>query len=256
MAYTVTDTSGNSLTLAQGHKITSIAGQSRELYITEIAPYAQGKRRRARIVAPVSAVIAPFVEVDSGTLAPTYDSSVTVLAQAKTEKSNRYNPKGEDSDADFGPNAPESAEVLYFNNADSTQDFGVIKVRLADAARGLMFPGMFTAQYIPAPSESGGDPDLFIPPTYTPGTPVDLTLSFINLSDQMRYEGGTGVKRGDAVIKFTRDQLTKAQILADKGLFEITPIGGSAISYEVWGSDGVEYEQTYHWCVYLRRVRP
>lgn len=253
MAYTVTTTTGATLTLAKGDKISSIAGQARDLYIVEVGPYAQGKRRRGRIIAPVDASIASFDEIDSGTLSPTYETAATVKAQAKTEKASRWN--STETDANFGPNSPESREILYFNNADTTQAFGLIRAVAVDSSRGLMFPEMFTAQYLPAPTITGGDDIKMIPGTPTPGTPVALTLEYIDLSEQFAIADYARTKTGDALIRFQRDQLTQAQIEANGAYFAITPNGGSAILYQIWGSEGVQQEQTYHWTVYLKRVR-
>lgn len=239
---------GVATTINRGDKVTAIAGAAREIYITATEPYAQGMKRRARVLAPVDVTLRRFNKINPTTLAPEYHDPVTVQAQVKTEKSGRWVSKG--------VYAPESQEVLYLNNANTSENFGVIRAIAQDSARGLMFPGLFSVQYIPVPTMTGGNAALMIEPTPTPGTPVDIDLQFIELTDQYTYGDGVKQKMGDAVIKFTRDQLTQAQIGANGSFFDITPLGGTAIRYQVWNaSEGVKQEQTYHWCVYLKRVR-
>lgn len=252
MAFTVQTTSGASLTLQQGDKITSVAGQSRELLITELAPYAQGMRRRARILSRVDVSIASFDSLGVD-LAPSYDDAVTVKGQSKIEKLQVFSHKGEEVDGDYGPQALESKEVLYFNNADTTQDFGVIRAVLQDPARGLFFPNMFTVQMVPK-TKSGGRSSGGIPPSVSDGTKVNLEPVFINVNTQVLVGNSSQITLGDAVIKFPLHKATQAQLLGDS-LIEITPQGQSAIAYRIKNADGLKQMQTHHWMAYLERVR-
>lgn len=239
---------GTATTINRADKITSVAGSAREIYVTATEPHAQGMRRRARVLNAVPVTLQRFNQVNSSTLQPEYHDAETVLAQVKTEKAGRWVAKG--------VYAPESQEVLYFDNANLAQNFGVIRTVCQDSARGLMFSGLFSVQYIPKPTMTGGNPALYQDPIPTPGTPIDIELQFIETTEQASYAGGSKQVIGDAVIKFTRNQLTQAQILTDGSFFDITALGGSPIRYQVWnGSEGLKQEQTYHWCVYLKRVR-
>lgn len=252
MAYTVQTTAGASLTLQQGDKITAVAGQSRELLITELAPYAQGMRRRARILSKVDASIASFDSLD-GSLAPSYDDAVTVKCQSKIERLQAFKYKGEETDGDYGSEALESKEVLYFNNADTAQNFGVIRAVLQDPARGLYFPNMFTVRLAPF-TAAGGRSSGGIPPSTTPGTKIDLEPVFIDINAQVVVGDSSQMTLGDAVIKFPRHKATQAQLLGDS-LIEITPQGQSAIQYRVKNTEGLKQMQTHHWMAYLERVR-
>lgn len=254
MSYTTTSTAGASVVLAKAHKVTEIAGRACDLYVTEVGPYAQGMKRRARALGTVDVVVHPFTGLNISTGVPEYGDPVTVKAQIKTEKAGRWSTTGDKTDADYGALAPEAREILYFNNATAAQPFGVIRCVTDDPARGLMFATLYTVQFIPLVA-SGGDPDLNIPATITPGTPRSITPAFVDITEQAVFEGNMRVKTGDAVVKFTRNQATQAELLGDN-LIRITPLGGTAMDYQLWNAaQGLKAEQTYHWTAFLKRLR-
>jgi len=250
MSFLLEQTNGSGVAIDVGAKITSIAGSAVEAYIVDLLPYSVGMRRRARILAPVDIVVQPLTGI-SAQGAPQYGAAITLRGQVKGESaSNRF------IGVKQGADAPETSRSIYFNNTNQAQPFGVVRGKVADAMSGLLLAGLFTIRYLPPPTLSGGNPDLYIPSSETPGTPIALNPVFVSLSEQSVFEGAAKIKTGDALIRIPRTQLTEAQLQADRMLIEITPKGGSARMYQLWNSDGIKPMQTLHWEIYLKRVRP
>lgn len=224
-------------------KISSIDGVVTDFYVSDVIP-------RPTAIPPT------LMEADAITMNPLSISGGDIIegaefsfrAQVEFDKNIENNP-------DQGPQTPKTKGRLIALSAGRGNN-RLLEIFFTDSLEGLMFPGLFSVQYTPAPTMTGGNAALMIEPTLTPGTPVDIDLQFIELTDQYAFGEGVKQKVGDAVIKFTRNQLTQDQIGANGAYFEITPLGGSPIHYQVWNaSEGVKQEQTYHWCIYLKRVR-
>lgn len=249
MTFTVQNTSGGTVTLAKGDKF-SLHGEN--LYVTGLSAHAAGARRRHRIIGAAPVQLSSFDSLSSS-LEPQYTGAVTVMAQVKTVKPNQYKAFGDQKDGDYGPDQPESRKILYVMEANTSADWPQVKIELQDAARGLMFPGMFTVELIPQ-TKASGNQSLGIPDTVTNGTPVDLEPVFVDLSDQVTVSESSQVTLGDALIKFPRHKATQAQLLGDS-IISITPSGQSAIQYRVKNTQGIVQMQTHHWMVYLERIR-
>lgn len=243
-SYSIKAIDGSSVSLSNGDHITSIAGRSSDLYITDIGPYAQGMYPKPSLVAPVNVALETLVEIDNTTLAPTYNSSVSVYGQAKTLKT---------QDTHKSPDSPEAKETLYFNNADSAQEFSLVYVKCADSLSGETYAGLYTLEKA-VTTITSGNPLLGIPGSESTVYSTIPAL-FVELTDQYRFIDGVRQKAGDALIKIKRSLITQSQI-ESANHFRITPKGGTARKYIIWnGGEGIVQEQQYHWCIYLQKVR-
>lgn len=254
--YSIFDTSYNVVEIGQQDRITSIAGKERDLYITAVEPVSQGSHYRFRTLARTPVIFQRFSHIDTVSRSPVYFPEEVAIAQVKTIKGSQWKTEIVSTHAIDGPDAPQSREFVYFDNANQLEDFGVIRAIASDESRGLMFSELMGVQYIPAPTIVDADPDEMKPGTSTPGTPIDLEYVFIELKDQYLFVENQTVRAGDAILKVRRDLLTLDQITEDGATFEITPPGQQPIRYQIWEmNQGVQSEQTYHWTIYLNKIK-
>lgn len=246
MAFTVETSTGSTLTLTNGDQIT-VNGQN--LYINDIGPYAQGSRRRHRIIAPRNVSVATFAQLNNTTLAPEYNTPATVRAQIKADS---YQPD-QAWDPTDGPDQPRTVKTLYLQEASLTAGYPLIKVKLVDAPRGQMFVGYYTVKFVPYTS-SGGNQNLGIPPTTSAGTPRTLHPTYVSLTDQV-VVGQMAVHLGQARIQFPRNEATYAELTGHMAI-EITPRGVSPMLYRLRNAGDLKQPQTYDWDLELERIRP
>lgn len=244
MAYTVLDSNGNTVTLELGDKITT---EGRDLIISGIGPYAQGGRRKYRLIAPAIVSFSAFAQINNSTLVPEYSSAVSIALQLKEAKEEK------DNLVDDNALWPTTYKVAYAKEAGS-QNYSLIRLVLRDAVHGLTFPSLYTVKLVPRIS-TGGDTDLGTPSTTTDGTLRTLNPVYVSIWEQITLDGNERIKRGDAKIVIPRHAATEAELMGNT-LIEITPKGSSSLRYRIWPGKGIETEQTFHWCIYLERIRP
>ena len=246
---------GDAIELNNGDRITDIAGESRDLYLIEVAPHAQGSSCFG-LVWPTCVRLTPYLQFNETTMKPEYDAEHCLQGQVKTEKFKRRDPKR-------GPDDPESYEVIYFRNGDASKDYSLIRCIAVDGSSGgLMISGLYQVAYVTT-TTTGGDPDLMIPGTTTDSTPVVLSPTRVEIQEQFEFSESIRIKRGDAMFRVSRDQVSLDTLQQDNLYFLITPRGSTTpIRYQLWNADGgqgeykgVEQEQPYFWTVYLKRVR-
>jgi hypothetical protein len=248
MAFSVLTTAGATVTLDLGDKLVL---DGRDLYVNAIGPYAQGARRRHRLLAPRNVSIARFSQINASTLVPEYQSAVTVPAQIKgTDSRVDYR-----RDPDAGPEQPRTEKIAYFQEAVTGLGYPLIQVELVNAPTGRMFASLFTVKYWPRTS-TGGNANAGIPATVADGTAVTLSPRYVDLSEQWDIGPNRRVLLGDLKLIVPRESLTRAQMLANHQI-GLTPRGGSELRYQIVNSpDGFETPQSYDWCLVLKRVRP
>jgi len=244
VSYSIKALDKSAVMVAPTNRITSIAGTSRELYITDVRPYPSCGRPTLRRAEKV--VIEPL-SFSGG--AVTAGPPKTFKGQVDFEISSRHS-------ASRSPDGPESRGSILFLSGETSKVSQLVEIEFTDSLSGFSFSGLYQIRYLPPPTLSGGNPDLYIPASEGPGTPVPITPVFVSLSEQSVFEGAAKIKTGDALIRIPRTQLTEAHLQADRMLIEITPKGGSARMYQLWNSDGIKPMQTLHWEIYLKRVRP
>ena len=237
-------------------KITSIAGLPVELYVTAIEPVSQGSHYRFRVLAPTPIVITRFSHIDPITREPIYFAEETVYGQVKTIKGSVWKTESLARNAIDGSHAPQSKTFIYFDNADNNQAFGTFRAIVNDEARGLLFNDLYSVNYIPAPIKTGGDPDLMIPPTLTPSTPINLEYIFLEQQEQYLFLENQTVRVGDAILKISRDKLTLSEITTEGAIFTVTEQNQPTVRYQIWEkTQGIQSGQTYHWTIYLNKIK-
>lgn len=245
--FTTLDSLGSPVALDLGDKL-NVFGQ--DLIVNGVGAYMAGWPGEFPLDYPVSLSLATFDQLNATTLVPEYLATKTVIAQIKADS---QEPDNELIEAD-GPEQPKTYKVIYLQESDLTKGYPVIKLVLRDVHRGLMFPGLYTVQFVPY-TVSGGDDAAEIPPTVTEGAPRTLTCKKVDLRDQVVLLGSLQERVGDARITFLRSEATQAELLG-KMFIDITPKGGSALRYRLKNAAGLTTEQTYHWTALLERVRP
>lgn len=244
--YTTTATDNTVVAIEKGDKITSIGGRPCELYVNEVAPYAQGMVPKPKILAPVNVTLNKFSGIEPLTFKPVYMAGKTLRAQVKTEKANRWS-------KERGTNAPESKEKLYFNNANANQDFGVFYCCGADELDGLFVAGLFIVKLVnhiiiggDIAAETPGDSDDQI---------KDINPIYLSLSNQYDYDGlGQKTLCGNAKMVMRSGQVTQAEI-ENASYISITVPDGAEQQYQIWDTNGIRHEQTYHTTIYLKRTK-
>lgn len=245
----------DTVTLGRLDKL-SIAGE--ELVITGLGTYADGANPPRRPnPAMKDRTYYPFTGLDPDTLAPTWGSAVEVKVQIKVlgDGTTAYSQQVNDAD---GPDMPTTKRTGYLQEADASASWPLIQIQLWDLAHGLMIPELYTVKLLPPPTvDDPGDPELSIPATTSPADPVGLSPVRVDLREQWIPEGNGRRKLGDAKLLLSREGLSLDQLLADGAFVTVAAAGvggGVGRRYQVTGPDGIEPLQTYHYCVYLKRV--
>ncbi len=255
MAYTVLDTTGATITIDKGTKITSIAGRAVDLIFSGISAEDTAGRRRGRVLSRTPVILAPFTGVNTSTLAFEYGTPVTVLAQTEEKMVSRWDPsENGTSQVLYGSSlAPKSEVDIFLNNADLTQDFGILYGQALDAVRGLMAPGLYAVNYVTVPPLTGAQEDAGYANANTP-VPVPLTCIRVDWNAQYETIDGIDQKCGDALIVCTRSQATEAT-LQNADYFTISYLSQTAVKYTIWNQRGIRYLDTYHYGIYLQRMK-
>jgi hypothetical protein len=240
----LTDGSGK-LEIGQGDRVTSIAGSESELYLVDVAPYAQGHPDPPPIQAPVKVMLEKFYRLNPVTFAPEYRSAVEVYGQAKTEKAKRR-------EKEAGADSPVSKEYLYFDCADFAMEFRLFKAELADELNGMMFANLFTVkliltEYIDKDEDAGID-------GASDKTIIPLICKVVDTNDQVENLNGIAEKKGDARLVIRRGQATQAQLEA--GRISLQVVDGEPVFYTVVNERGVKHLLTYHDEIFLQKEDP
>lgn len=245
--FTTKATDGTIFQIKNGDKITSIGGRLTELYVTGFEIIGSGMRRRPKLVSPVNGGVVVAVRSGynfDGTIA--YSDPLTVPGQSEPDFVDVWN-------KDLGAKVKKAKEVVCFLEADTTKGYSVFAAFLSDETSGLMDSTAFTVRvcYTVAVGASevdeiGGTVD-----------PVFEDLEFLSLSLATQYdydEIGRKYKCGDGHILVNRELISKSQI-ESMAYIEITPHGETVPQlFQLWNSDGVNYEQTNHYKINLKRI--
>lgn len=251
--FTVETTTGSTVQIDQGTRITSIAGRACDVIITGVSAEDTAARRRGRVLSKTPVILQPFIGVNPSTLQFEYDTPVTVLAQTEEVMMNRWVPT-DTSTTVYGTSlAPKSEVDIYLNNADDTQDFGILFAKALDPARALMSGNQWEVSFVTqAPltpeQEDAGERNT------DAGTPTTLTCIKVDQNAQYESIGGVDQKTGDAMIIFTRDQATESQ-LQDAAYFSLSYLGQDPALYTIWNENGIRYLDSYHYRVSLQRMK-
>lgn len=245
------NSTGGVVALGNGDKFVV---QGETLLVNGIGGYMDGWGEPFPLDQPVALLLSRFIGLDGDTLAPEYAAAVTVQAQVKNE---RVDHRWRKADTTEGPDMPETRKVLYLQEANTSQTWPLIRIELGDVGRTLMVPDLYTVKYLPPPTiTTPGDPELGIPAEVEPGTPLLLDPTQVNINEQIVPVGNQMIRRGDACMTVPRNGLTEDMLMNPEARFEITLPGGAVVLYQVPGKEGFETLLTYHYKIYLNRLRP
>jgi hypothetical protein len=243
VTFTTKTTTGTSLAIDNGDKITAIGSRSTELYITDVLPIGEGMTGRCRVLFPVQVSLQKFLSVDTDSMAATYDTAVTVLGQSEPRKVQEWNKTD-------GPDIKRAQEFVVFNETAAGTKYGAFRCSLVDQLDGLFIANQFTVKIINLITVGGNR--ITGSPASSEEVPQLLSPVIVSLNDQYDYTGTQPTKLGDAKIVLKQSDITQAQLEA-AACIEITPPDGIISRYVIWDG-GIDREQTYHWCVYLKRI--
>jgi hypothetical protein len=237
------DTSGSDVTIANSDKITGLDGETYELYVIDVIPMGHYTQTaiKPRLIHPIDVTIETFSTFTG--LVPTFNSAVTVKGQVRWKKAQEAN-------KDKGPSATVSDGHIVFEHKPAGQRSKLFKAVFLDKSQGFIFANRFTVQLYGA--KTGGDSRRGKPGTLP--APTALTVEYVDPVDQYEYSGGTRVKVGDAKIRVARDLISKTAI-EDASKFGISVDGGTEESYTIVSQSGVRALQSYHWDIFLQRLK-
>lgn len=243
MPFTAKDTNGNTVTIQNGDRVSLIGTRSADLYVTDIVPIGEGMHHRARVLFPVPCSVAPFTGLNGVTFNPEYGTAVTIQGQPEPKKVNHWM-------ANRGPNNPDRNEHLVFNEQDQASYYGAFRLQLEDAWDGLMIADQYTVELVTMPAPTGGDPDIGLPGITGAPVATALTVKMVSLTDQYEFNGSIRILRGNGKLQVNAQDIPAIEA-AD--YIKVTMPNGVEVKYTLWDKS-VEYEQTYHGCVYLKRL--
>lgn len=251
MAFTTPKTGGGTATLGRLGKFV-VGGET--VLITGIGGCGNGIRTRRKPPGATPDTYYPFSQLNPTTLAPEWGAGVSVEVQYKADTEER----SQLVNADDGPGMPETYLIGYLLDADGTSRCPHIRLVLQDVHRALMDPGLYTIKLLPPPIVADpGDPELSIPPTTTEAVPIVLVAVRVDLREQWVSEGNARRKLGDAKLTISCEGLSLDNLLAEGAFITVAAAGinsGVARRYQVTGPEGIDLLQTYHACVYLKRI--
>lgn len=252
MVFTTAKTGGGTITLGHLDKI-DVNGEL--LVITGIGARADGARTKRKPPTAIPRMYYPFIGLDPDTLAPQWGPGVTIEAQIKPLGTGETG-YSQQLSAKEGADQPITCKLAYCLEA-ANQTWPHVRLMLWDITHGLMVPDLYTVKYLPPPTiTTPGDPELGIPAEVEPGAPLLLDPTQVNLNEQIVPVGNQMIRRGDACITVPRNGLTEDMLMNPEARFEITLPGGAVVLYQVPGNEGFETLLTYHYKIYLNRLRP
>lgn len=232
---------GSAIEVKPTDRITSIAGEPVELYITAVAPCPVGGIRPS--LHRGEKVVIESLTYSGGILSAGVENNFKAIVEfiKSREHSDKRSPDG-----------PDTKGYLVLKSANQKKVSKLLELKFADALTGKAFANthafaLVTVVYTDADPD-GGDPGS-ASPTLTPIQYMD-----IDLSDQYEGEGASYQKLGDAMLILDKELVSKTQ-LESADYFTLTPQGGTAIQYTLWNDEGIKDLKTHHWKVYLQRMK-
>lgn len=240
-SYYAIDTAGASVAINPTDKITSIAGESRELYVTDVKPL------------PVGGIVPTIMQGEAAAISTqTFSGGTVTVGTAKTFKAQTHFYKSTAHGSKRTPDGPEAKGYLILRGYDMTKVSKLLEVSFADSLEGKAFANTYAFARVSV-TYTGADPDAGDSGTATP-TSTAITYLNIDLNTQYSDDGPNAQKIGDAMVIVDRSAVTEAQLNAAE-YFTLTPQGGSAIKYTLWNSDGIKFPKTHHYEIYLKRMQ-
>lgn len=246
--FTVKNTSGTSGTVKFFDKITNIGGQDCEWYIDRLDPYASHNSWRAPLIGSVPVVIESFIGVNSGTYQPEFTTFLTVQGQPKGLNDSTYRDQSKNQS-----NSLQKPKIIYFQNADTSQQFGPIKAQIKDKEH-ISQPGsLYNVNYVTIPALTDTQEDQGL---RNVNTPVYAPLVCARVDPNTQYETIKGIDQqcGDLMLMVSRGQATEADLKA-ADYFTVAYIGQPEERYTLWNEKGIRYLDTYHYGIYLQRMK-
>lgn len=244
MTFYIKDSTKALKTLKPHDRIDEIDGEVLPMYFTEIAPEA-ATRTAKRLIEPSVIKISPFVSVGANG-APTFGTPYYADADVIFREIKRY-------DSRTGANTTVSRGTLTFLRPRGAHKSKILVGFFHDRLDGLMFANQFTVTFV---SVTYPDADW----RGNRGTPTTASTSLncdaIELRDGFVTEDGVVLKNGGAMIKVSRDQITRDQITQFDSYFTIRLNTDDAVVYRVWNTGdekGVCVEGTHFFNIYLTR---
>lgn len=240
-SYNAIDTTGASVAIVPTNKITSIAGEARELYVVDVKPL------------PVGGVVPTIIQGEVAAIsAQTFSGGSVTVGTAKNFKAQVHFYKSTAHGSKRTPDGPEAKGYLIVRGFDMTKVSKLLEVIFADSLEGKAFANTYAFARV-STTYSGADPDAGDPGTATP-TPASIAYLNIDLSEQYEDDGPNARKIGDAMVIVDRSVVSEANLTGAE-YFTLTPQGGSAIKYTLWNADGIKFLKTHHYAIYLKRMR-
>ena len=245
--FTTKASNGTVFQINNGDKIIKIGERTTELYVTGFEVIGSGMRRRPKLVMPVKGGVSVAVRSGynfNGTIA--YADPLIVPGQSEPDTVDVW-------DAKLGGKVRKAKEVVCFLEADTTKGYSVFAAFLSDETGGLMDETAFTVRVCYTDAVGASEVDEIA------GTLQNTfeSLEFLSLSLATQYdydEVGRKYKCGDACILVNREKISKSQV-ESMAYIEITPHNETAPQlFQLWNSNGINYEQTNHYKINLKRI--
>lgn len=243
MTYIILDTLKAEQVLKPFDKINSIDGESLTLYLTEVAPEA-ATRMKKRLIEPSLINISPFDELNSSGV-PQYDTDYDCMADVIWKESKRY-------DAATGAETTVSRGTLTFLRPKGTHKSKILIAYFHDRLDGFTFSDQFTVSFVNVTETRDWRGQVGTPTTST----LNLNCDMVTMKEGFMTEDGVMLINGTAMIKVSRDQITREQINANprQSYFNIALNGASPVKYYIWNSpEGNCVEKSHFLNIYLNR---
>lgn len=242
MTYIILDTSNADQVLKPFDRIDEIDGETITLYVTEVAPEA-ATRMKKKLIEPSDIKISPYVSLNSSGV-PSYGTPYYSKADLIWKESKRY-------DADLGAETTVSRGTLTFLRPRRGQKSKILIAYFHDRLDGFTFSDQFTVNFVtvtyPSADWRGNT-----------GTPTTSSLAIdcdmVTAKDGFVTEDGITLKNGSAMLKVSRDKITREAMASKDSYFTIAVNGGTAVKYTIWNQDeGLCIEKNHFFNIYLNR---
>lgn len=245
MSYSILDVTGTSRTLNDQDKITSLDGETKELYVVSIEAEARHRRFNAkRLIDPIDAIIAPFSSLDSSGV-PTYGTPYTVKADLHWHEENHFYQIS-------GPDVLYSTGFLVMRHAPNAFKRRMVVMKFTDRQQGKHFAGEYTVSFssVTYPNQTAMG-DLGAPTTSTRTISCDL----VELKEGTRTTDGIVLKTGTAMLKVDRSLITRSEV---NGRYNYFTISLNGLSVGRFGldpeQDAAIIENSHHFHIYLKKA--
>lgn len=235
-------TDGTEYAWSDQDKIVSFDGDACEFYVSSLESE-QRTRVKARLIDDVPCEILPFVQLNADNSIE-YGDPVTIMCQVHEEEERKY-------DSETGKTETKSLGFLVALQAPTLEHKRkLVVIKYGDKQRAKAIANQVAVTFTPWTVAK----DFQGRPTKTAGTPRALDVAFAELRAGVQTQDKLTLRKGMAMLRIPREQLSLAETQdpnhtfeitlneADFGIFRLKPI-----------PEGVCVEQGHFWHLYLTR---